>query len=476
MRDWCLVASDGVPSRNLSCNAFAPLSRGQANIRALVLVAGSDLLRAPELIHFVSSITFATLGLAEPLLRALDKARFVQPTPIQATAIPHLLAGRDLLGVAQTGTGKTAAFALPMLQHLAAKQTKAHRYATRALILAPTRELALQIEQSLRQLDGQASRVVAIIGGMSRFLQVQAMRAGADIVVGTPGRVCDLMATGELKLNEVTHFVLDEADRMLDLGFIRDIRRIVAALPANRHSALFSATMPAEVGGLAESLLRDPVRVDVARTAPAELPIEQHVHFVEPAGKRALLDRLLADPALSRVIVFTRTKRTANRVAECLDTGGVRVSALHGNKSQPARQKALEQFRTGRARVLVATDIAARGIDVTGISHVINFDLPAQPEDYVHRIGRTARAGASGVAISFCDSAEHGTLRAIERMTGTAIQVAGGSGAAARSPRGQPVATANRASRHRTRGPGRASDSGPRRQMTSGIPPASASY
>ena len=270
------------------------------------------------------------------------------------------------------------------------------------------------------------------------------MRAGADIVVGTPGRICDLMATGELKLNEVSHFVLDEADRMLDLGFIRDIRRIVAALPAKRQSSLFSATMPAEVGKLAETLLRNPVRVDVARSAPVELPIEQHVHFVEPAGKRALLGRLLADPALSRVIVFTRTKRAANRVAEALDTGGIRVSALHGNKSQPARQKALEQFRSGRARVLVATDIAARGIDVTGISHVINFDLPAQPEDYVHRIGRTARAGASGVAISFCDAAEHATLRAIERMTGTAINVAGGSPAAA--PPVQQTATADRAS------------------------------
>jgi ATP-dependent RNA helicase RhlE len=246
-------------------------------------------------------------------------------------------------------------------------------------------------------------------------------------VVGTPGRICDLLGTGKLKLNEVTSFVLDEADRMLDIGFIRDIRRIVAALPADRQSALFSATMPVEVGKLAESLLRDPVRVDAVRTARVELPIEQHVHFVAAAGKRALLDRLLTDPALSRVIVFTRTKRTANRVAESLDTGGVRVSALHGNKSQPARQKALEQFRSGRARVLVATDIAARGIDVTGISHVINFDLPAQPEDYVHRIGRTARAGASGVAISFCDAPERGTLRAIERLTGSAIRVAGGS-------------------------------------------------
>ena len=383
--------------------------------------------RTPEHNIFVSSNNFATLGLAAPLLSAIEKARFVEPTPIQAAAIPHLLAGRDLLGIAQTGTGKTAAFSLPMLQRLAGKAMQPQRYATRALILAPTRELALQIEESLHRLGGQKSRVVAILGGVSRLVQVQRMRSGADIVVGTPGRICDLMGTGELKLSEVTSFVLDEADRMLDLGFIRDIRRIVAALPVERQSALFSATMPAEVGKLAETLLRNPVRVDAVRTARVELPIEQHVHFVAAAGKRALLDRLLTDPALSRVIVFTRTKRTANRVAESLDTGGVRVSALHGNKSQPARQKALEQFRSGRARVLVATDIAARGIDVTGISHVINFDLPAQPEDYVHRIGRTARAGASGVAISFCDTPERGTLRAIERLTGSAIRVAGGS-------------------------------------------------
>ena len=441
-----------MPSRKLNNNAFAPLSRGQANTKALAFSAGMNpRQRALEQNLIVSSTTFTTLGLAEPLLRALDRERFLQPTPIQAAAIPHLLAGRDLLGVAQTGTGKTAAFALPMLQHLAGKPARPQRYATRAIILAPTRELALQIEASLHRLGDQMThRIVAILGGVSRFMQVQRMRSGADIVVGTPGRVCDLMSTGELKLDQVTHFVLDEADRMLDLGFIRDIRRIVAALPAERQSLLFSATMPAEVGKLAETMLRNPVRVDVVRSAPVELPIEQHVHFVAPAGKRALLDRLLADPTLSRVIVFTRTKRSADRVAETLERGGVRVSALHGDKSQPARQKALEQFRSGRARVLVATDIAARGIDVTGISHVINFDLPMQPEDYVHRIGRTARAGASGVAISFCDSAEHGTLRAIERMTGRAINVASGSPAAARPAGVQaPPPTKHAPARHR---------------------------
>jgi ATP-dependent RNA helicase RhlE len=403
-------------------------------------------------IDFVPSNTFSALGLTEPLLRALEKERFVEPTSIQATAIPHLLAGRDLLGLAQTGTGKTAAFALPILQHLLGASVRPAHFATRALILAPTRELALQIEDSLRRLAShQPLRIVAILGGTSRFMQVQRMRGGADIVVGTPGRVCDLMATAELKLGQVSQFVLDEADRMLDLGFIRDIRRIVAALPGKRQSALFSATMPPEIATLAETLLQNPLRVDVARSAPAPLPIEQHVHFVEPAGKRALLGRLLGDPDLSRVIVFTRTKRGANQVADALDTGGVRVVALHGNKSQPARQKALEQFKTGRARVLVATDIAARGIDVTGISHVINFDLPAQPEDYVHRIGRTARAGRSGVVISFCDSTQQGALRTIERMTGTRLQIAGGSPQAIPPQRTQ-VHSKNRPSRQRRRG------------------------
>jgi ATP-dependent RNA helicase RhlE len=409
----------------------------------------------------VTSNTFSTLGLTEPLLRALDRERFVEPTPIQASAIPHLLAGRDLLGIAQTGTGKTAAFALPMLQHLLGAPVRPGPFATRALILAPTRELALQIEDSVRRLAHQQSlRIVAILGGVSRFMQVQRMRGGADIVVGTPGRVCDLMASGELKLERVSHFVLDEADRMLDLGFIRDIRRIVAALPGKRQSMMFSATMPAEVAALAGSLLHNPIRVDVAQSAPAAFPIEQHVHFVAPAGKRALLGRLLADPALSRVIIFTRTKRGANQVADALDTGGMRVAALHGNKSQPARQKALEQFRTGRARVLVATDIAARGIDVTGISHVINFDLPAQPEDYVHRIGRTARAGASGVAISFCDPAQHAALRTIERVTGSRLKIAGGSPPAIQAQRTQ-AHTESRPSRPRRR-----------RRSTAGLRPA----
>jgi len=372
--------------------------------------------------------TFPELGLAEPLLRALAAQHFETPTPIQAGAIPALLDGRDLLGIAQTGTGKTAAFGLPLLQRLTTENVRAAPFTTRALILAPTRELALQIDDSLRRLAANLRlRSVTILGGMSRFRQVQAMRRGTDIVVGTPGRVCDLLATAELRLDRVSHFVLDEADRMLDLGFIRDIRRIVAALPAQRQSALFSATMPKEVAGLAESLLRDPARVSIAPLPGTTPKIEQQVHFVAHADKRPLLMKLLGDPAMQRVIVFTRTKRGADRVAEGLEHAGQSVSAIHGNKSQPQRENALERFRSGRARVLVATDIAARGIDVTGVSHVINYDMPVEPESYVHRIGRTARAGAAGVAISLCDPGEHGVLRAIERCTGAPIPIAGGT-------------------------------------------------
>jgi len=400
--------------------------------------------QAATLEFFISvPSTFPELGLAEPLLRALATQHFETPTPIQAGTIPALLDGRDLLGIAQTGTGKTAAFGLPLLQRLTSENVRAAPFATRALILAPTRELALQIDASLRLLAANLQlRSVTILGGVSRFRQVQSMRRGADIVVGTPGRVCDLLAAGELRVGAVSHFVLDEADRMLDLGFIRDIQRIVAALPARRQSALFSATMPQEVAGLAESLLRDPVRVSIAQVAATTPKIEQQVHFVAHADKRSLLIELLGNPAMQRVIVFTRTKRGADRVAEGLEQAGQRVIAIHGNKSQPQREKALEQFRSGRARVLVATDIAARGIDVSGISHVINYDMPVEPESYVHRIGRTARAGASGAAISLCDPAEHRTLRAIERCTGAPIPIAGGTAseptAAALKPAGKP--------------------------------------
>jgi ATP-dependent RNA helicase RhlE len=400
----------------------------------------------------VTVSTFAVLGLAEPLLRALTAQQFDTPTPIQSGAVPALLAGRDLLGIAQTGSGKTAAFGLPLLQHLARDRVRPAPFTTRALILAPTRELALQIDDSLRRLGANLRlNTVTILGGVSRFRQVQQMRRGADIVVGTPGRICDLLATGELRLHSARQFVLDEADRMLDLGFILDIRRVAAALPAVRQTALFSATMPQEVTALAESLLRDPVRVSIASAAATRPNIAQYVHFVAQTDKRPLLQRLLGDPAMQRVMVFTRTKRGADRVADGLEQAGEAVSTIHGNKSQPQREKALERFRGGRARVLVATDIAARGIDVSGISHVINYDLPAEPESYVHRIGRTARAGASGVAISFCDATEHGALRAIERCTGASIPVAGGRLPERMTPAPVVAEKPNR-SRHRRRG------------------------
>jgi len=409
-----------VSRKYLSRNTFVPIiARGDGHqARAFA---------ALEHLILVTQPTFAATGLADYLLHALSTRNFQTPTPIQVSAIPALLAGKDLLGIAQTGTGKTLAFVLPMLQHLAAENVRAAPFAARALILAPTRELALQIDEALRQMAaGSRLRSVVIIGGASRFRQTEAMRRGADIVIGTPGRICDLMQTRELQLAGVRSFVLDEADRMLDLGFIKDIRRIVATLPANRQSALFSATMPGEVAALANGMLRDPVRVEIARVEATTPKIEQSVHFVGSSGKPTLLRGLLDDAAFSRVIVFTRTKRGANKVAETLEASGMQVNALHGNKSQSQREKALDQFRSGRARVLVATDIAARGIDVTGVSHVINYDLPAEPESYVHRIGRTARAGKAGIAISFCDPSERGTLRAIERLMNLAIPVIGG--------------------------------------------------
>jgi ATP-dependent RNA helicase RhlE len=370
--------------------------------------------------------TFASLGLAEPILRAIAKQGYDTPTPIQSGTIPKLLAGHDVLGVAQTGTGKTAAFALPILQHLAATQGRARPFSTRCLILAPTRELALQIDAAIRDFaNGQPISTCVILGGVGRRPQEERMRRGPDIVVGTPGRIRDLMGTKHLRLDQVTHFVLDEADRMLDLGFIRDIRHVVAALPARRQSMLFSATMPAEVSLLANSFLRDPLRVEVTPEVRTPEKIEQQVHFVDASGKRALLVRLLEDPGMARVIVFTRTKHGANKVADHLTAAQIQTEALHGNKSQPAREKSLDRFRSGRARVLVATDIASRGIDVTGISHVINFDLPVEPESYVHRIGRTARAGASGIAISFCDQSERSALRAIERVNGVKLEPVG---------------------------------------------------
>jgi len=360
--------------------------------------------------------SFAELKLIEPLGRALRTEKYETPTPIQAQAIPLLLAGHDLLGIAQTGTGKTAAFALPMLQRLSQQQKRAASRAPRALVLTPTRELAVQIEQSFRAYGRHLPLGYTVIyGGVGQGPQIAALSRGVDVVVATPGRLLDLINQRQLKLDEVEIFVLDEADRMLDMGFIHDVRRIVAKLPARRQTLLFSATMPAAISGLAASVLKDPRRVEVTPSATTVERIRQQVLFVDKADKKALLLDLLRDRAIKRALVFTRTKRGANKLAEHLVKGGVVSDAIHGNKSQGQRQRALDSFRSGRLRVLVATDIAARGIDIDDITHVINFELPNEPESYVHRIGRTARAGAEGAAISFCDLEEKAFLRDIEK-------------------------------------------------------------
>ena len=356
-------------------------------------------------------------------MRAVAAEGYTTPTPIQLQSIPHVMQGADLLGCAQTGTGKTAAFALPLLHRLS-EPGRVRRSGPRVLVLAPTRELALQISESFtvygRNLPHRCS---AIFGGVSQGSQVSALRKGVDVLVATPGRLLDLMSQGCVPLADVETLVLDEADRMLDMGFIDPIRRIIAKLPGKRQNLLFSATMPAPIAKLADQILRNPAKVSVTPVASTVDTVAQWVLFVRQSDKRALLREVLRDPSLTRAIVFTRTKAGANRVARDLDGAGVTAEAIHGNKSQNARQRALGAFRDGQVRVLVATDIAARGIDVDGISHVINFELPNEPESYVHRIGRTARAGARGVALSFCDASERTYLRDIERLTRTNIAV-----------------------------------------------------
>ncbi len=415
----------------------------------------------PETPLILTQSTFAALGLSEAILRAVAAQNYTTPTPIQQGAIPPLLQGRDLLGIAQTGTGKTAAFALPILQMLTATQARARPFHTRALILAPTRELALQIETAIKGFSaGQRIFTCVILGGVGRRPQEERMKRGPDIVVGTPGRIKDLMNTKHLRLDAVTHFVLDEADRMLDLGFIKDIRHICAQLPERRQSLLFSATMPAEVEALANTLLHDPGKVEIAPQSRTADRIEQVIHFVATSEKRAFLLDLLADTAMQRVIVFTRTKHGADRLANGLEAGGVSVDAIHGNKSQSQRERALDRFRTGRARVLVATDIAARGIDVSGITHVVNYDLPVEAESYVHRIGRTARAGAAGVAISLCDNSEFAQLRAIEKATQVRLmpEAMGRSGldGPARNNPGKPNGAGSKGAPPRGKKPGQA--------------------
>jgi ATP-dependent RNA helicase RhlE len=364
---------------------------------------------------------FSGLNLAQPILRAIADEGYTTPTPIQAKSIPPLLGGRDLLGVAQTGTGKTAAFALPLLHRLAANGVqppagKSRAGRPRALILAPTRELAGQIGDSLKTY-GRHLRLSAqvVFGGTSIRPQIQALGRGVHILVATPGRLIDLMGQGHVRLDGVETFILDEADRMLDMGFIRDMRKITAALPQRRQTVMFSATMPKSVTSLADGLLSDPARAEVAPTATTAERVEQRVLFLPKDKKRAFLGELLNDREIKRVLIFTRTKHGADRVARHLHRSGIRSGAIHGNKAQNARKKALDAFRSGNIRALVATDVAARGIDIEGITHVINFELPNDPESYVHRIGRTARAGAAGMAISFCDADERAYLRDIEK-------------------------------------------------------------
>jgi ATP-dependent RNA helicase RhlE len=370
--------------------------------------------------------SFETLGLSEPLLKAVRDLGYVTPSPIQAAAIPALMTGRDLLGVAQTGTGKTAAFALPILHRMAATPRRVRPGTTRVLILTPTRELAIQIDQSFREYAAHLKlRTAAIFGGVGQQPQVDLLRTGLDVLTATPGRLLDLLGQRHLSFEGLDTFVLDEADRMLDMGFLPDVRRVVAALPKQRHSAFFSATMPPDIANLARTILTDPVHVEVAPESTTAEKVVQRVMFVEKAGKPALLAQIVGDPRVGRALVFTRTKHGANKVVEQLERGQINAAAIHGNKSQNARQRAMDGFRSGQIPVLVATDIAARGIDVDGITHVINYDLPNEPESYVHRIGRTARAGASGLAVSFCDREEIAFLRDIERLISMRIEVAG---------------------------------------------------
>lgn len=367
---------------------------------------------------------FTGLDLIEPLQRAIAAEGYSVPTPIQAQSIPLLNEGRDLLGIAQTGTGKTAAFVLPLLQRLDGETKRPVPGSPRALILAPTRELAGQIQTSLCTYGRHLKlKSTVVFGGVPIGKQIKIMRSGVDVLVATPGRLLDLMNQGQIKLDRVEVFILDEADRMFDMGFINDVRKIAAKLPKRRQTVLFSATMPDEVHKLASGVLTDPVRVEVAPQSTTVERIEQRVMFVDRAKKNHLLSELMNDKGMARVIIFTRTKHGADRVARHLERDGVVSGVIHGNKSQNARERALHAFRSGRVRALVATDIAARGIDIDDVTHVINFDLPHEPESYVHRIGRTARAGADGMAISFCDEDQKGLLLAIEKTTQQNVSV-----------------------------------------------------
>jgi ATP-dependent RNA helicase RhlE len=424
-------------------------------------------------------MSFSQLGLIPALQRAVAGEGYVEPTPIQTRAIPHVLAGRDLLGLAQTGTGKTAAFALPILQRLSHILPAGGRRPIRCLVLTPTRELAAQIQDSFATYGQHlALTSFVIFGGVGIEAQRQALRAGMDILVATPGRLLDLAGQGLLELKALEVFVLDEADRMLDMGFIHDVRKVIRLLPPRRQTLFFSATMPREAQELADQLLTRPETVAVAPPATTVERVDQEVYFVEKADKRALLVDVLRDSAMRRVLVFSRTKHGANRIAEHLVKAGIGAEAIHGNKSQNARERALVGFKSGKTRVLVATDIAARGIDIDDVTHVVNFDVPEVPETYVHRIGRTARAGASGMALSFCESTERTDWRNIEKLTRQDIPIVEGHPYESRvpfteSPRGAAAAPARPSHGHGRRDlPSTGGGNGKRRRRRGGRGPA----
>lgn len=364
------------------------------------------------------------MGLISPILQALEQEGYSTPTPIQEQAIPEILASRDLLGCAQTGTGKTAAFAIPILQLLDAHKKATNTQGIKVLILTPTRELAIQIGESFDAYGSQLKhRHAVIFGGVNQFSQVNTLQRGVDIVIATPGRLLDLMTQGYVHLDKLTTFVLDEADRMLDMGFVHDVKRIITKIPAKRQTLFFSATMPADIQQLANSILTNPAIVQVSPVSSTADTIQQKLFLVDKSDKKELLFHLLKDSSIVSALVFTRTKHGANKVAEHLTKMGIETQAIHGNKSQNARQDALSNFKSGKNRVLVATDIASRGIDIDELSHVINFELPNIPETYVHRIGRTGRAGFNGIALSFCDAEEKDYLRDIHKLIGKQIPI-----------------------------------------------------
>ena len=374
-----------------------------------------------RVVRAVDPVGFKDLGLREEILRAVGEQGYENPTPVQQASIADLAKGRDLLGCAQTGTGKTAAFALPTLQRLS---TGSAVGGLRALILTPTRELALQVAESYEHYGRHLSLSTGVIyGGVSERPQISALKRGMDILVATPGRLLDLHGQGYIDFGDLEILVLDEADRMLDMGFLRTVKQILRLLPARRQNVLFSATMPRDIQDLSMGLLHDPVRVEVAPVSSTSEQVEQCVYFVDRPDKRRLLLHLLEDPAMDKVLVFTRTKAIANRISKFLGDRDIVAEAIHGNKSQNARQKAPANFKEGRTRVLVASDLAARGLDVDDISHVVNYDLPNVPETYVHRIGRTGRAAAEGRAVSFCDQEERPWLKEIEKLTGKTVPV-----------------------------------------------------